>query len=158
MAILEHLRPQVQADFLSFYSGTDLDQMLGELRFGQILELILQLPDPQSRFWSALNKPEHEELYIQVMGDPAADLDEDTEPEPIVTPYQHAGLTELLLMDVRDGIHMGRSEAAAKGTGQNPKRVKMYPRPVSARDRIVTRKMDENLDELAADLGFGEDL
>lgn len=150
----------MKADFLHFYSGADLEQWLSELRFGEVLRLILSLPDPDSRFYSALNQPENEDLYILIFGDPAADT-EATEADTAVapsTPYQHVGLTEHLLMDLVDNVNRHRSEAAVKGTGKTPKRTKPYPRPVSQRDRILERSTNEGLDELARDLGFGDDL
>lgn len=150
----------MKADFLAFYNGADLEQWLAELRFGEVLRLILALPDPASRFYTALNQPENEDLYVLIFGDPASDM-EATEADTAVapsTPYQHAGLTELLLMDVVDNINRHRSESAVKGTGKAPKRTKIYPRPVSQRDRILERHSNESLDKLAEDLGFGDDL
>ena len=124
------------------------------------MDLILQLPDPRSRFYTALNKPGNEELYKLIMGDPASggDHQEDEAKAPPTTPYQHAGLTEQLLMDILDALNRRRAEAMVKGSKKSPKKIKEYPRPQSARDRIINQVSQEELDELAEDLGYEEDL
>lgn len=60
-------------------------------------------------------------------------------------------------MDVRDSLQNLRAEAAVKGTKKSPKKIKPYPRPKSARDRILETKSNEELDGLAKDLGYGDE-
>lgn len=95
------------------------------------------------------------------MGDPWQEETEETEEEkpakPPSTPYQHAGLTERLLMDLVDTMNRRRAEAAVKGSKKRPKKVKEYPRPISAKERIMEARSNEEIDSLAEELGYLEE-
>lgn len=118
--------------------------MLAECRYREALNLILQLPDPEARFWRAVN--EDEELYCIIHDvDPDApddeyDDDEEVESQPISPPYQSWGMGEELTAQLIDALHIFRVEHAYKGSGKSAPKTKPLPRPSTMSSRIQARR------------------
>lgn len=130
----------------------DLDEELAAGRYGWLLDRILDLPDPYSRFREAMS--EDEEMAALLL-----ELEETREEEdgPSATlRYSQVGLREHVLMSIDMNIKALRAEAPfaagnAKGKPVYPE--SPWPLPVTAIERLRRDYEKEQADTLAS--GFG---
>ena len=147
------MRPQVAADLLQYYQ-VDLDVWLSEGRYGALLDLILQLPDPYSRFRAALNKDR--ELYEVIVGLPGEGGGEG-DAGPAGLPYQQIGTLEHLVLNLQDRVETMISLQGAALSKKRPKRQKHMRRPITMGEVIQAEMDDAWADEFYEELGFGLD-
>lgn len=145
------MRPQVAADLLEYYR-VDLDEWLGDYRFGALLDLILQLPDPKSRFRAALN--EDRELYEMIIGPHRASKPSEVGAPDGGLPYQLIGTTESLLLNQQDQLALVISILSAQGVQRKPKKPKPSPRPVTMAARLQSEADELWADDFLRDLGY----
>lgn len=136
--------------------GVDLDEWLAALRYRDVLELTLQLPDPYSRFRTALNDEKNRDLYEKIFGS-VDDAEQDSDEEGL--PYGLIGTREHLLLNLQDQLAQIASILSAQGVQSKPKKPKPVPRPVPLADRIAEENRQREAQELLSMLGFdGEDV
>lgn len=137
--------------------GIDLDQELANGRFGWLLDRILDLPDPYSRFREAMSEDEEmAELMLDIEEQKSGDDDGET----ASLRYSQVGIQERLLMSIDMGVKAMRAEAPfLNGAKGKPKYPKPWPTPRTAMERVSERRDREAAEEVARRLGFGsEDL
>lgn len=112
--------------------GIDLDEELAEHRYGWLLDRVLDLPDPYSRFREAMSQDDE-------MAEMLLELEEQrTEDEggSASLRYSQVGLKESLLISIDMSLKAMRAEAPhLHGAKGKPKYPKPWPMPVTAIDR-----------------------
>lgn len=136
--------------------GLDLDKELAKGRFGWLLDRILDLPDPYSRFREAMSEDEEmAELLLELESQR-----EDEEGSSATLRYSQVGLQEHLLMSIDMGIKAMRAEAPyLQGAKGKPTYPEPWPMPVTAVERLRKAHDKQEADLLAAAFGVApEDL
>lgn len=135
--------------------GVDLDDELAQEvpRYGWLLDRVLDLPDPYSRFREAMHDDED-------MAQMLLDLEEEREDEgaPATLRYSQVGLNESLLISIDTQLKAMRSEAPfLQGAKGKPKYPAPWPMPVSAKEKLRKRRDEEAVAEINRKFGFSED-
>lgn len=136
--------------------GRDLDEELAAGRFGWLLDRILDLPDPYSRFREAMS--EDEEMAETLLA--LEEHREEQEGPSATLRYSQVGLQEHLLMSIDMGIKAMRAEAPfVNGAKGKPTYPDPWPLPVTALERIRKQQEKDQADVLASAFGVApEDL
>ena len=136
--------------------GLDLDVELAAGRYGWLLDRILDLPDPYSRFREAMSEDEEMAELLLELEDTRHP---DEEGEGPTLRYSQVGLREHLLMSIDMGIKAMRAEAPviAGVTKSKPAYPDMWPMPVTALERLRHERELEQAESLAAAFGVSED-
>lgn len=124
-------------------------------RYGWLLDRILDLPDPYSRFREAMSEDEEMAALMLELED-AREAEEG--PSPTLR-YSQVGLREHLLMSIDMGIKAMRAEAPviAGATKGKPVYPDMWPLPVTALERLRSERDAESLVTLASGFGVDDD-
>lgn len=134
--------------------GIDLDQELANGRFGWLLDRILDLPDPYSRFREAMSEDEE-------MAELLLELEEqrgDDEGPSATLRYSQVGLNEHLLMSIDMGIKALRAEAPfVNGAKGKPTYPEPWPLPETAVERLRKQQEKTQADALATAFGVSEE-
>ena len=130
--------------------GIDLDAELADHRYGWLLDRILDLPDPYSRFREAMSEDEEmAELLMSI----EQQRDDDEGPSATLR-YSQVGLQEHLLMSIDMGIKAMRAEAPIiAGAKGKPKYPDPWPLPVTAVERLRKDQERDRARALAASFG-----
>ena len=130
--------------------GIDLDAELADHRYGWLLDRILDLPDPYSRFREAMSEDEEmAELLMSI----EQHRDDDEGPSATLR-YSQVGLQEHLLMSIDMGIKAMRAEAPIiAGAKGKPKYPDPWPLPVTAVERLRKDQERDRARALAASFG-----
>lgn len=130
--------------------GVDLDAELADHRYGWLLDRILDLPDPYSRFREAMSEDEEmAELLMSI----EQQRDDDEGPSATLR-YSQVGLQEHLLMSIDMGIKAMRAEAPIiAGAKGKPKYPDPWPLPVTAVERLRKDQERDRARALAASFG-----
>lgn len=139
--------------------GVDLDVELAAQRYGWLLDRILDLPDPYSRFREAMSEDEEmAEMLLDL--EEQQDSDDDSEGESSSLRYSQVGVQEMLLMSIDMGLKAMRAEAPhLHGAKGKPKYPDPWPTPRTALDRARDRRNRDAAAHIAAKFGFNvEDL
>lgn len=139
--------------------GIDLDEELANHRYGWLLDRILDLPDPYSRFREAMSQDEEmAELLLEL--EEAREEDEGESPPTLR--YSQVGFQEVLLMSIDQTIKAMRAEAPVihRATkSKKPDYPKPWPRVDTALDRLKRKRAKEAADRISRLFGFDpEDL
>lgn len=128
----------------------DLDEELAAGRYGWLLDRILDLPDPYSRFREAMSEDEEmAELLLELEGT----REEEGGPSATLR-YSQVGIREHLLMSIDMGIKAMRAEAPyLQGAKGKPTYPEPWPMPVTALERLRREQEQEQADSLAAAFG-----
>ena len=137
--------------------GIDLDVELAQHRYGWLLDRILDLPDPYSRFREAMSEDEEMAGMLLELED---SRHPDEEGEGPTLRYSQVGLREHLLMSIDMGIKAMRAEAPfVNGAKGKPTYPEPWPLPVTALERIRKTQEKDQADALASAFGVSpEDL
>ena len=137
--------------------GVDLDVELAAGRYGWLLDRILDLPDPYSRFREAMSEDEEMAGLLLELED---SRHPDEEGEGPTLRYSQVGLREHLLMSIDMGIKAMRAEAPfVNGAKGKPTYPEPWPLPVTALERIRKAQEKDQADALASAFGVSpEDL
>lgn len=132
--------------------GIDLDAELADHRYGWLLDRILDLPDPYSRFREAMSEDEEmAELLMSI----EQQRDDDEGPSATLR-YSQVGLQEHLLMSIDMGIKAMRAEAPIiAGAKGKPKYPDPWPMPQTAMARLRREREKRISREIASMFGFG---
>lgn len=128
--------------------GIDLDKELSKGRYGWLLDRILDLPDPYSRFREAMSEDEE---YAELLLSLEESRDNDEGPSATLR-YSQVGLQERLLMSIDTGIKAMRTEAAyiaSQGKGNKPQPPEPWPLPQTAVERLRAQRQKQEADGLA---------
>lgn len=134
--------------------GIDLDEELAARRYGWLLDRILDLPDPYSRFREAMSQDEE-------MAEMLLDLEEqrqEDEGASVALRYSQVGLKESLLISIDTSLKAMRAEAPLlHGAKSKPKYPEPWPMPVTAVERLRAKRDKEAADALARRFGVPEE-
>ena len=136
--------------------GIDLDEELATHRYGWLLDRILDLPDPYSRFREAMSQDEEMAETLLEM----EEMREEDDGRPSGTlRYSQLGIRESLLISIDQNLKMMRAEAPVIQSGKGKPK---YPEsswkpPVSAVDRLRKRRDEEAVAEINRRFGFSDD-
>jgi len=135
--------------------GIDLDEELGEGRFGWLLDRILDLPDPYSRFREAMSQDEEmADLLLEL----EAHRDEEEGEAPRLR-YSQVGFKESLLISMDTTLKKILAEApviSARANGNKsakPKYPEPWPMPETAMERRRKVREKSMADSWAMRLG-----
>lgn len=130
--------------------GIDLDVELAAGRYGWLLDRVLDLPDPYSRFREAMSEDEEMAEILLALEDSRDDADGPSER----LRYSQVGLLERLLMSIDMGIKAMRAEAPLlHGSKGKPKYPEPWPLPETAVERLRRAQEKEESDFLASAFG-----
>lgn len=138
--------------------GIDLEDELAAdpcPRYGWLLDRVLDLPDPYSRFREAMSQDDE-------MAEMLLDLEEmrdDDDSASGTLRYSQLGLRESLLISIDQNIKALRAEAPVIQSGKGKPKYPESPwkPPVSAVERLRKRRDEEAVAEINRRFGFSED-
>lgn len=134
--------------------GIDLDKELAAQRYGWLLDRILDLPDPRSRFRQAMSEDEE---YAALLLDLEDRRQEEEGPAPSIQ-YSQLGLQESLLISIDTTLKASRAEAPfLQGAKGKPKYPEPWPLPVTAAERLRKVRDKEAADAVARRFGVREE-
>ncbi len=136
--------------------GIDLDEELATHRYGWLLDRILDLPDPYSRFREAMSQDEEMAETLLEM----EEMREEDDGRPSGTlRYSQLGIRESLLISIDQNLKMMRAEAPVIQSGKGKPKYPESPwkPPVSAVDRLRKRRDEEAVAEINRRFGFSDD-
>lgn len=131
--------------------GIDLDEELSNCRFGWLLDRILDLPDPYSRFREAMSQDEE---YAQMLLE-LEDMRAEDEGESATLRYSQVGLKESLLVSIDTSLKAMRAEAPyLQGAKGKPKYPEKWPMPKTAVERLRRRRDKDQARRIEELFGF----
>ena len=137
--------------------GIDLDDELAAEpcpRYGWLLDRILDLPDPYSRFREAMSDDDEMAEMLLEIEESRPDSDGDS----ASLRYSQVGLRESILMSIDMSLKGMRAEAPhIAGAKGKPKYPKPWPMPVTAVDRLRKKRAKEEARRVESLFGFGPD-
>ena len=137
---MERYGPELEADFMSEYSGLNLGKLIRSGQYARVLRLIGQLPAACRFHAAAANDPEHVEAIVRAQGGQREDY---------APPLAQWKTENEQLAAIKDAITLLTGVQIARGGGK-PGRQKPSPRPTPGFDEARRSKAKSEHKKLVA--------